>query len=334
MFFNKRNFYRFCFSRVTMFLLGISIFLLSNTLLGKEKIAILAFDANGVEKSVAKTVSEIVATEIVNTGVFTVIERSNIKKILNEHKLQLTGITDASTASELGSLLNAKYLFLGTVGRLGGKIIITCKVVDVAHGKINFAIKNIADSKDKIVFVTENMVKGLIYKITGKSYKNYPITNISSNKITYGDLIVETWTNKGRENVVFKKNEIMEVFVRVNRPSYVRFVYHFEDGTRILLLDNHFIDASSTNKVYKIPDKFECSKPFGHETLQVFASTEKFQPTQTQKADGYLILKEDINKFLKNTRGFKVKQEKAKKGFKKSAKVLIAEDKIVIKTTK
>jgi Mg-chelatase subunit ChlD len=44
---------------------------------------------------------------------FTLVDRSNIEEVMNELKLQLSGLTDAGTVAEVGKLLNAQVLITG-----------------------------------------------------------------------------------------------------------------------------------------------------------------------------------------------------------------------------
>ncbi|HCA78698.1 MAG TPA: hypothetical protein DEP53_03085 [Bacteroidetes bacterium] len=118
-------------------------------------------------------------------------------------------------------------------------------------------------------------------------------------------LSLEVWTNKGTDDLVFSKGERMQAYVRVNMPCYIRFIYHLADGKRALLVDNHYIDQSKVNRVYPIPEEFECDEPFGAEFLQAFARTEEFEPVHTQEVEGYKILQEDLERFLASQRGMK-----------------------------
>jgi len=134
---------------------------------------------------------------------------------------------------------------------------------------------------------------------------------LSDQKIFYKDEVIggglnlEVWTNKGIDNVLYTKGETMQAYVRVNMPSYIRFIYHLADGERTLLLDNYYIDESKVNMVYQIPDEFVCATPFGAEFLQAFARTEAFEPLKTTDVNGYDIIDENLNKFLPRMRGFK-----------------------------
>ena len=91
-------------------------------------------------------------------------------------------------------------------------------------------------------------------------------------------------------------------------PSYIRFIYHLADGSRNLLLDNYYIDQSKVNRVFPIPQTFIWAFPFCVEFLQIFAQTGKFEKLDTENIDGYAILKEDLDKLLTKTRGFKKKK--------------------------
>ena len=124
-------------------------------------------------------------------------------------------------------------------------------------------------------------------------------------EVISGGLFLEIWTNKGNENLIYTEDEILTVNVRVNMPSYIRFIYHLADGSRNLLLDNYYIDQSKINRVYPIPQTFICASPFGAEFLQIFAQTGKFEKLDTKTINGYAILKEDLAKMLTKTRGFK-----------------------------
>lgn len=120
-------------------------------------------------------------------------------------------------------------------------------------------------------------------------------------------LRLEAWTNKGKDNLIFTKGEIMRLYVRVNRPCNLRIIYHLANGKRVLLTgqSDYQIDESSVNKPKMIDRKFECTAPFGVESLQVFARTGKFDPIPTVKVGDYTFLNEDLKDFLVATRGFK-----------------------------
>jgi len=165
--------------------------------------------------------------------------------------------------------------------------------------------------KNKINYLPENFI------VANTKRKNF-----AKNEIIGGDLNLEVWTNKGTDNLLFSENDTLRLFLRVNKASYIRFIYHLADGSKVLLLDDYFIDVSKVNKVYQLPDEFICAEPFGAEVLQVNAQTEKFEPLNTKEQYGYNFITDDLDEVIRKTRGFK----KLKEG------VMKAENSIVITT--
>ena len=143
----------------------------------------------------------------------------------------------------------------------------------------------------------------------------------NKNEVIDGGLSIDAWTNKGKNSLIFRNQEIMNVYIKVNLPSYIRFIYHQADGKRILLLDNYYIDQNKVNQVYKIPYDFEVSEPFGIENLQIIASTEKLPELKTDENN---VIHEQLSVILTKTRGLKIKKQDA----------LQAETKLTITTVK
>jgi curli biogenesis system outer membrane secretion channel CsgG len=116
----------------------------------KEIIAVIDFTAKDVSTSVALSVSELIRTELINSGKYTVIERSQMKEILKEQGFQQTGCTDVSCAVEIGKLLSAKKMLVGSVIKLGTKLIISGRVVDVERGIGEKGASGKANSPDQL----------------------------------------------------------------------------------------------------------------------------------------------------------------------------------------
>ncbi|MFQ3574528.1 MAG: CsgG/HfaB family protein [Thermodesulfovibrionales bacterium] len=111
------------------------------------------------EKSkVGKAVAEMLATEIVKDGFVKVIERNQLEKILNEHKLSASGKIDPSDAVKLGKLLGVSAILTGSVtqysveqkssGFLGigsntsiATVVISGKLIDTTTAEIISAVE-------------------------------------------------------------------------------------------------------------------------------------------------------------------------------------------------
>ncbi len=104
----------------------------------KITIAVLDFEAKNVPIESAEAVSDLLRTELFNTGNFTVVERQRIQKVLEEQKFQMSGATDTDQMAQIGRLLNVKKIMIGTVTKLGNNIINT-RIVDVQSGQVELA---------------------------------------------------------------------------------------------------------------------------------------------------------------------------------------------------
>lgn len=100
--------------------------------------------------------SDMLNTELVKTGKFTMLERDRINAILKEQTLGASGRVDPTTASKIGKLIGAEYIVTGAVteygrGELGGsgrgvdfkkqdyQATVDIRMVNVTTGEIVFA---------------------------------------------------------------------------------------------------------------------------------------------------------------------------------------------------
>lgn len=84
--------------------------------------------------SAAKVISQLVSHELAATGVYEMVERERLQDILREQGFGLTGCTTDSCVIEIGRLLNAPKMAVGTLGRLGRRYVLTMRIIDVELG--------------------------------------------------------------------------------------------------------------------------------------------------------------------------------------------------------
>lgn len=136
----------------------------------KPSVAVAGFEVKvpRVRYELGTGLSDMLTNALVETGRFTVVERSHLDKILSEQGLALEGAVDASTGAQVGRLVGAQYLVLGAVtkfeeniqgGKLGraikravlytARIGITMRVIDATSGVIH-ASKSIEKTSRKV----------------------------------------------------------------------------------------------------------------------------------------------------------------------------------------
>ncbi len=136
------------------------------------------------------------------------------------------------------------------------------------------------------------------------------------NEMVGGSLMLETWTSRGVDGLVLENGDELKIMIRVNQPSYLRFIYHLNNGARVIpdrLYMNYYIGADKVNQVVELPDVFEICPPFGSETIQMFASNERFPPVELieSKFDGevYEVIADTLEESNTLYRGLKRKKK-------------------------
>ena len=79
-----------------------------------------------------------IIVQIVSKGCFTLVTRDkeNLDKIINEQKLQHSGLTSNALAVELGQLLNTQYIIIPNMTKIGKSYSFTAKLINVESGQI------------------------------------------------------------------------------------------------------------------------------------------------------------------------------------------------------
>jgi TolB-like protein len=89
----------------------------------------------GASVSLGKAVSSMLITELVGRPGITVIERQDLRKVLEEQRLALSGVVDESTAIEVGRILGAQYMIFGVATSWSG-LRLDMRAVDVETSEI------------------------------------------------------------------------------------------------------------------------------------------------------------------------------------------------------
>lgn len=86
------------------------------------RIAVVDFDTNQYSAQLTGAqLADYVVDELVNTGLFEVVEREKLSTVVNELGFSGSGMVDPSSAAQMGRLLGAKYLLTGRVISLGSE---------------------------------------------------------------------------------------------------------------------------------------------------------------------------------------------------------------------
>jgi len=156
-------------------------------------IAIMDFNVIGIDKDDALSLTERLRSEIINLKQFIVLERSAIQALLEEQKFQYSGSVDENTASELGKIIGAQYIHIGTVSKIGKTYSVDSRLINVATAT---AIRS-ADftHKGEIDGLIEGM-KSIAYQISDFSYKKTTLVKLVP--------IYRYWNNTNKDHFYTK----------------------------------------------------------------------------------------------------------------------------------
>ncbi len=103
----------------------------------KMRIAVLDFsNTGGLSKYETITLSNRLASMLVKTQAFIVLERGKMDEVLNEQGFQQSGCTTTECAVEVGKLLNVQKMVNGSIGKIGQTYTIDISLIDINTAQI------------------------------------------------------------------------------------------------------------------------------------------------------------------------------------------------------
>lgn len=114
-----------------------------------DYIAVIDFDSNNVRASYARAITERITTELIKVNKYVVVERTKVDELLDEQKFQNSGCVNISCAVELGNILGARYIVVGTISKVGRTFSLDARLVDIESSEsiksANYTTRGIVD---------------------------------------------------------------------------------------------------------------------------------------------------------------------------------------------
>ena len=131
-------------------------------------VAVSQLAANGVSQSEAASLTDALRNELIKSGKFQVLERSQMEEILKEQGFQQSGLCDETAcAVEIGKMLSVNQVFLGSIGKVGKTYTLTVRAVDVNTGKV---LQGVTENYKGEV---DNLLTDIIPIVAGKLLGTY-----------------------------------------------------------------------------------------------------------------------------------------------------------------
>jgi len=132
---------------------NVIVLLLSLTAVAQgEKLRVAVFDPTSssvaIDGGTKEAVRELISSVFVNTGKYTMVERSMLQQIMKEQKMSNTDEFDDSQATALGKLAGANKVVLSVISMVGGRNMLSVKVIDVQTATVELQKTQIVNSSD------------------------------------------------------------------------------------------------------------------------------------------------------------------------------------------
>lgn len=99
-------------------------------------IAVLQFQTSGVEEALGSTTVMFIENALVNSSLFTVVERGQIEQAIHELSMQSTDYYDTSQAAEIGRFVGADQVIMGRLHQVDELYNLNVKMIRVETGVI------------------------------------------------------------------------------------------------------------------------------------------------------------------------------------------------------
>jgi len=102
----------------------------------QTQIAVVSFKSLGVPNQEAEALTDRLMVELNRTGKYTVLERDNLEKIMEEWKLNLSGCTADECLVEIGQLAQVQQIVGGSISKVGRTYSISARMISVETGEV------------------------------------------------------------------------------------------------------------------------------------------------------------------------------------------------------
>ena len=157
------------------------LIILLNSLFAREYIAIIDFEAIGVPESDAKALTQRLTSEMIEIGEYQIVERSEMKRLMEEQKFQYSGCADIKCAVDIGKMIGAKYMVVGGVSKVGRTYSIDSRMISVESGESYISAS--FNHQGEIDYLLVEGMKSIAYNLCDLEYIPKESISLQSNTI-------------------------------------------------------------------------------------------------------------------------------------------------------
>jgi len=142
---------------------GISLLflLITGTAYTKQSVVIFDFEDIGVGSQTVRAATQVFRNEINATGKFAVITKAEVEARLNKAEIYDFTCYDITGASQKGNVIGSDWAIIGSLTKLGRKIIAEAQLVNVAESQVDFSDRFSSESIDDLDIVLRRLAKAI-----------------------------------------------------------------------------------------------------------------------------------------------------------------------------
>jgi hypothetical protein len=188
--------------------IGLIFFIMLSTLIFADEgkiITVMDFETSGVAHQEMTLFVDYISSSISDNADYILIDRRQRESILVETQFSNSGCADESCAIEIGRLLSATEMIVGSLGSIGSLYILNIKLIEVETGRTLRDVSERYDSIEKLVIGSDDVVAELFEgnQKFSTSTDNQPETQ-PSEKVTHNtEIEPQTTTAKDNPDIDF-----------------------------------------------------------------------------------------------------------------------------------
>jgi hypothetical protein len=148
----------------------------------EEKLRVAVFDPTSsgttIDEGTKVAIRELVSSTYVNTGKYIMVERSLLERVMKEQEFSNSGVVDDNQATEIGKLAGAHKVVLSIVTLVGGRNMLSIKVIDVMTATIDQQKTRLVQSNDLL-----DIVEPLTQELIGVAISTPFVPSLSSKDV-------------------------------------------------------------------------------------------------------------------------------------------------------
>ena len=128
-------------------------------------VSVLNFTTGNIPEGEVSVFADYVANHIIKTGKYGVIDRMQRNAVLEEIEFSQANCADETCQLEMGRLLSASHIIVGSIGKVGALYLVNMRLVEVETGE---SVRSIAERYGSIEAMIEDSER-MAYQFVGET---------------------------------------------------------------------------------------------------------------------------------------------------------------------